>query len=40
MSYSEEQCQHSAAYTIKSAANRAPDEESNRAATARLTRRI
>ena len=37
MSYSEEQCQHSAAYAIKSAANRTPDEESNRAATAQLT---
>ena len=37
MSYSEEQCQHSAAYAIKSAANRALDEDSSRAATTLLT---
>ena len=38
MSYSEEQCQHSAAYAIKSAANRTPDEDNGRAVNAPLTR--
>ncbi len=37
MSDSEEQCQHSAAYAIKSAANRAPGEGNSQAANIPLT---